>query len=293
MTPAGAADGRDLAFSHGLPPSFSSFPASTGESQARRAAARAALGATLRLDEAKARVKLGEGGCALDQALGGGLSREELHEIAPREAGDRASAFGFALAIAARLAHGRAILWVGDEAAMGETGALYAPGIDRHGLSSRRIVAVRANGARDALWALEEAVKSGAVGAAIGEIGRVGSAYDLTASRRLALAARAGATPCLLLLSGLTGQADALSSAAATRFEVAAAPSRRAESTGRTPLPGAPVWRARLAKRRGGAQAGFEEIGRSFRLAWRIETGALQDDDDAASVEPRSAASGG
>lgn len=289
MTPAGAAEGWDLAFSQGFPP-----PLSTPlDAAARREAARAALGAPPRFDEGRTRVKLGGENSALDRALGGGLAREELHEITPRAAGDRASAFGFALALASRLALGRAILWVGDEAALNETGAPYAPGLERHGLSSRKIVAVRANGARDAFWALEEAVKSGAVGAAVGEIGRVGSAYDLTASRRLALAARAGATPCLLLLSGLTGQTDALSSAATTRFEVAAAPSRRAEATGRLPLPGAPIWEARLAKRRGGAPAGFEEIGRSFRLAWRIETGALEDDDNAASVEPRSAASGG
>jgi len=304
MTPAGAADGRGLALAQILAPSLT-------DPSARRDAARAALRAQARLDETPTRVKLGESGdaldrddpgcaldrddsgCALDRALGGGLIRAALHEIAPAAAGDRAAAFGFALAVAARLAAGRPILWVGDEAALIETGLPYAPGLDRHGVAARRVVAVRAQSARDAFWALEEATKSGAVGAALGEIGRVGTTYDLTASRRLALAARAGATPCLLLLSGLPGQADALSSAATTRFEIAAAPSRRAASTGRLPLPGPPRWEARLAKRRGGAEAGFEEIGRRFRLAWRIETGALRDDDDTAAVEPDSAASGG
>jgi hypothetical protein len=291
MTPAGAADGRGLAFSGPSSPPLSEDPGT------RLAAARAALGASVTLDAEAARVSLGDGddgeaGCALDRAMGGGLARDGLHEIVPRGAPDRASAFGFALALAARLAAGRAILWIGDEASFAETGLPYAPGLDRHGLPSRRVIAVRARDAREALWALEEAVKSGAAGAAVGEIGRIGSAYDLTASRRLALAARAGGTPCLLLLAGLTGQADALSSAAMTRFEIAAAPSRRAASTGRLPLPGPPCWEVRLAKRHGGGAEGFDEIGRSFRLAWRIETGALRDD-DAAFVEPRSAASGG
>lgn len=320
MTPDGAADGRGLALAQGQPPpSFS-------DHAARLATARAALRAQARLDEDVARLGAqGEDGrCdaraqesarpraksqdaaprgapnqdgarsgALDRALGGGLSRAALHEIAPAAAGDRAAAFGFALAVAARLAAGRAILWVGDEAALRETGLPYAPGLDLHGAAARRIVAVRAQSARDAFWALEEATKSGAVGAALGEIGRVGAAYDLSVSRRLALAARAGATPCLLLLSGRAGQADALSSAATTRFEIAAAPSRRAASAGRLPLPGPPRWEARLAKRRGGGAEGFEDIGRRFRLAWRVETGALQDDDDATAVEPRSAASGG
>ena len=165
MTPAGAADGRGLALS-GL-----ASPPLSEDLAARLAAARAALGAGRALDAATARVRLGDGfdgaagsGCALDRALGGGLAREGLHEIAPRGAPDRASAFGFALALAARLAQGRAILWVGDEATFAETGLPYAPGLDRHGLPSRRVIAARARHAREGPWALGEAAKSGAAG---------------------------------------------------------------------------------------------------------------------------------
>ena len=39
---------------------------------------------------------------ALDRALGGGLSGDALHEIAPASPGDGAAAMGFALALAAR-----------------------------------------------------------------------------------------------------------------------------------------------------------------------------------------------
>lgn len=324
MTPPGAAEGRRSAFSGPDAPHPSSL---CDDAATRRETARALLRRSEAPATTRNRIRLGaacaahetqdeergRGRDALDRALGGGLLREALHEIAPKAAGDRVAAFGFTLAVAARLAQGRPILWVGDEATLAENGAPYAPGLERHGIAPRRLVMVRAVSARDAFWALEEATKSGAVGAAVGEIGRVGSAYDLTASRRLALAARAGATPCLLLLSGLPGQADALSSAAATRFEIAAAPSRGAAAgEGAAPsdplspdppssdpplsglsLPGPPCWEGRLAKRRGGAQAGFEEIGRRFRLMWRIETGALEDDDEAAFVEPRSAVSGG
>src|SRR5882724_58090 len=39
-----------------------------------------------------------------DAMLGGGLSDDSLHEIAPAQAGDGAAAMGFALALAARFA---------------------------------------------------------------------------------------------------------------------------------------------------------------------------------------------
>ena len=65
---------------------------------------------------------------ALDAALGGGLSGDSLHEIAPAEAGDGAAAMGFALALAARFcdaAPARAsALVVSEDFCAAETGAL-------------------------------------------------------------------------------------------------------------------------------------------------------------------------
>ena len=85
---------------------------------------------------------------------------------------------------------------------------------------------VRAPDAALAFWAIEEALKCGAPAVVIGEIWSL-KGYSLAASRRLLLAARKGKTPALLVLASAYGQAERLSSAAETRFEIAAAPSAR------------------------------------------------------------------
>ena len=102
-------------------------------------------------------------------------------------------------------------------------GALYGPGLVAHGLALSRLVFVRAPDAALAFWAIEEALKCGAPGVVVGEIWSL-KGYSLAASRRLLLAARKGETPALLILASAYGQAERLSSAAETRFEIAAAP---------------------------------------------------------------------
>ena len=111
---------------------------------------------------------------ALDPALGGGLSGDALHEIAPAQAGDGAAAIGFALALAARFVaaspRSSAALLISEDFCARETGALYGPGLAAHGLSLDRLILVRAPDARALLWAMEEALKSGALAAVVGEM---------------------------------------------------------------------------------------------------------------------------
>jgi protein ImuA len=199
---------------------------------------------------------------ALDGALAGGLSGDGLHEIAPAGPGDGAAAMGFALAVGARFlaaAPPRAsALLIADDFCARETGALYGPGLAAMGLAMERLVIVSAPDARALLWAMEEALKSGAPAFVIGEMWGGARHYDLTASRRLLLAARSGGAPALLVHGGAFGGADNLSSAAETRFEIACAPSAHAGSAaGRLPLPGPPAFALRLlkARLRPGAQA--------------------------------------
>ena len=166
---------------------------------------------------------------ALDSALGGGLADDALHEIAPAEPADGAAAMGFALALAARFLSQRsaAALVIGEGFAAHEAGALYGPGLVAHGLPLSRLVFVQAPDAALAFWAMEEALKCGAPAAVVGEIWNL-KGYSLAVSRRLLLAARKGRTPALLILASAYGQAERLSSAAETRFEIAAAPSAKA-----------------------------------------------------------------
>jgi protein ImuA len=188
---------------------------------------------------------------AFDSALGGGLADDALHEIAPARPQDGAAAMGFALALAARFINHRpaSALIIGEGFAAEESGALYGPGLVAHGLTLSRLVFVRAPDAALALWAMEEALKCGAPAVVVGEIWSL-KGYSLVASRRLLLAARKGRTPALLILASAYGQAERLSSAAETRFEIAAAPSAATPAAAGLDLPGPFACGARLIKAR-------------------------------------------
>ncbi len=220
---------------------------------------------------------------ALDGALGGGLAGDALHEIAPAGPGDGAAAIAFALCLAARF-HAASprrapVLIAYEEFCTREAGALYGPGLAAFGLSRGDLVFVNAPDGRALLWAMEEALKSGALAAVIGELWSVAKHYGLAASRRLLLAAHKGETPALIVHGGLFGQTEALSSAAETRFEIAAAPSRRLPpASGNLGLPGAPAFAVRLVKARlspaaQGPPARLFDETRSTRLEWSsVET---------------------
>ena len=244
---------------------------------------------------------------AFDSALSGGLADDALHEIAPARPADGAAAMGFALALAARFLSQRPwpalALVIGEGFAAEESGALYGPGLVAHGVALSRLVFVRAPDAALAFWAIEEALKCGAPAVVVGEIWSL-KGYSLAASRRLVLAARKGKVPALLILASAYGQAERLSSAAETRFEIAAAPSATIPATAGPDLPGPFACGARLVKARF-ARAGPEAPSQPFdarrviRLEWRSQDMIFKDmtfkdmavDDQAISF-PLAAASG-
>jgi protein ImuA len=151
----------------------------------------------------------------VDRALGGGLARGALHEIAACGEAHIAAATGFALGLAAQ---SQAIVWVAEDRALLESGAPYGPGLDLFGLKPERLLTVTGAKAGDVLWAMEEALRCRAVGAVIGEVRSPSSAIDLVATRRLSLAAAAHGATALLLRT--TPEMEA--SAAATRWVVEA-----------------------------------------------------------------------
>jgi protein ImuA len=254
---------------------------------------------------------------AFDSALGGGLADDALHEIVPAQPADGAAAIGFALALAARFINRRpaSALVIGEGFAADESGALYGPGLVAHGLALSRLVFVRAPDAALAFWAIEEALKCGAPAVVIGEIWSL-KGYSLAASRRLLLAARKGKTPALLILASAYGQAERLSSAAETRFEIAAASSATIPAAAGLDLPGPFACGARLIKARLARAGPFVDAvddgvrdqrsrlqafdpGRVIRLEWRSQDMTFKDmtfggmgvDDQAISL-PLAAASG-
>ena len=87
------------------------------------------------------------------------------------------------------------LLWVRQEALTAETGAPYPPGLAEIGLDPAAVAFIRVRDAKEALQAGAEAGRCATVGATLIELFGEARAYDLTASRRLALAAAAAGAP--------------------------------------------------------------------------------------------------
>lgn len=192
-------------------------------------------------------VSLGDPG--LDAVLPeGGLELGTIHEILPAAAADTGAAFGFGLGLLARIAGGRPgpVLWVATRDP-GRHGTAYPPGLTAVGLDPGRLIHLQAHSARDALWALEESLATAAFAAVIGVLACDGRHYDFTASRRLSL--RAAATGGTALVLRIGDAAPAGSTAAATRWSVAARPSVPARHPGHAmPGVGRPRWRVGLQR---------------------------------------------
>lgn len=160
-------------------------------------------------------------GCAgLDAALAGGFAYGRVHEFYAVEAVDAAAAAGFVGAIASGMAPGRAVLWLRSQRAARAAGAVQANGLNElaaagHGLAGGLIAVVP-----DALALLRtaaDAVRCAALGAVIVEGWGMMRELDLTASRRLALAAAQSGVPLLMLRI----DAEPVPSSAQTRWRVA------------------------------------------------------------------------
>ncbi len=158
---------------------------------------------------------------APDGMLKGGLVLSELHELTPAGPTHYGAVLGFALALAA-LARGKqgAIVFIQQDFAALEAAALYGLGGAPFGLDPERFLLIRAATAKDALWAMEEALKTRGITVVIGELAERGDAADLTATRRLSLAAQKGNSLALLLRQYPWCEP----SAAATRWQIAGAP---------------------------------------------------------------------
>jgi protein ImuA len=182
------------------------------------------------------RIALGAQNFSLDRVLGGGLQIGALHDLVAAHPRDAMATAAFACALAIRFGRTRsrgAFVWIVEDIGAREEGLPYAPGLHLHGLDPARLIFVRTINVRDTLWVMEEALKCKGVSAVLAETWAKAGDYSLTVSRRLALAARAGGTAGLLRHASAAGEADAITSAAATRFEIAARRSLPQPAAGR------------------------------------------------------------
>jgi protein ImuA len=161
-------------------------------------------------------------GCdALDARLDGGLARGALHELCAGASEGHAAASGFALMLAARASGEKPILWVREDKGVRQHGRLYAPGLVELGIDPARIILMTAPDTLSALRVGADILGCMAIGAAVIEPWGEAKKLDLTASRRLVLAAEKSRVAAFVLRDTATDFA----SAAATRWSVAAAPS--------------------------------------------------------------------
>ncbi|CAM5768773.1 ImuA family protein [Bosea minatitlanensis] len=224
--------------------------------------------------------RVGLGAAEIDAALSGGLERSALHEVYAAGTAGLAAATGFALGLALRAARGdaqggvhedaqegaagsgRPILWVRQDFVDAETGRLHAPGLNEFGLDPARLLLVRARDGEGVLRAGAEGARCPALGAVLIEPWGEPRAFDLTASRRLALAAEGSGVTTLLLRVA----AAEMPSAARTRWQVRPLASRALEAN----APGGPAFGLRLLRQRGGVAE------REWRVEWNRDRCAFE-----------------
>jgi hypothetical protein len=194
----------------------------------------------------------------IDRRLAGGLDAAALHEVKGEgraggtATGDWAAALGFALRLALRRlgafeprsADTRPqILWCWPSVFARELGHPYGQGLACLGLEPSSCLFVEAARAGDALWAMEEGLRSQSLALVIGVLGEVA----LTPARRLSLAAAGHRTPCLII----TDPREPAAASTATRWRVGA--HKSAPHLFDAGAPGAPRYAVSLERCRVGA----------------------------------------
>lgn len=206
------------------------------------------------------------GHAGVDGWLGGGLTRGRLHEVMAEEGEDAGSLSGFAAMLAIRAGEGRPLLWLRTEAAEKKGGRLYATGLGEIGIDAAGMLLGLVADDATLLRTASDAARCAGLGALMVECWGDPKALDLTATRRLMLAAEHSGVTVLLLRVG----ARESPSVAETRWRVTPAPSVALP----TNAPGPPVFEIELLRRRAGP------AGRSWRVEWNRERRVFQVPDE-------------
>jgi protein ImuA len=179
-----------------------------------------------------------------DRMAAGGIDGAGLHEIAAASSrlGDDAAASLFAAGIAARFASkpGFTVLWALSRF------DLYAPGLEQVGLGPSQLLYAQGKNDQEVLAVTEDALRDGSLACVIAEV----KTADMTATRRLQLAASDGKTPMLLYRRHRTRDQCPLTtnSSAMTRWRIGCVPSLPPPHLG----VGRPRWSVELVRQRGG-----------------------------------------
>jgi len=176
------------------------------------------------------------------------MSLGALHEFRAEDWRDGPAVQGLALAIAGKIAARAAkpVVWIGRRHESASSGGAYAGGLVFFGLDPDEMIFVFPRTAQETLWAAEEAARASSLAAVLIEFFNPHGALNLTATRRLQLAAEKSGATLILLRGPRNGEP----SAARLRASVSAAPS--AMDRYDMKASGNPRWRVRLERCRTG-----------------------------------------
>jgi protein ImuA len=206
---------------------------------------------------------------------------EPLEEVGAAEPGDLAAALAFTLArLTAASNEIRPIALVTTADGLAERGRPFAGGIQGWGAGFERLIWVRARREGEALWALEEVLKSGAVAGGLALV----AAPPFVTTRRLEFAAREGRATGVLLRAGPAGDL----SAARRRWRIGALGSSL--DAWDPAAPGGVRLRAELLRRRDGPPGAWDlerdnETG-GLRVAAGLAGHGLDEGERRRDVEP-------
>ncbi|OYY67572.1 ImuA family protein [Sphingomonas sp. 28-63-12] len=204
------------------------------------------------------------GHAVIDAAIGGGIMRARLHEIFAETIDDSGSAAGFAAMLCVQLARpGATIFWLREQAAEARGGCLHAPGLAELGIDPGRVILGVMDDALGLLRVAGEVVRCPDIDVAVIELWKNPRVLDLTASRRLAVAAQGSGVTALMLRA----DAEPGPSAAQTRWSVASAIAAPLEAS----APGYPTFELNLLRQRGGS------ADRSWQVEWNRDQGVFRE----------------
>lgn len=207
-------------------------------------------------------VRFATGHDDIDAWLGGGLTRGRLHEMMAAEGEDSGALAGFAAMLAMRAAPDRPILWLRTEAAERQAGRIYATGFTELGVPGGLLLLGLVADEAMLLRTAADAARCAGLGTLVVEAWGTSRLIDLTATRRLMLAAEHSGVTVLLVRAA----ARESPSVADTRWRVSPAPSVALPAD----APGQPAFDLELLRRRAGP------AGRQWRVEWNRERRSFQ-----------------
>lgn len=168
------------------------------------------------------------------------LAKAALHEFAA-VADEAVSATAFALLANPTT---KPIMWLRDDRARREGGCVYAPGLVQLGIDPASLIVVTTPDDKSLLKASVDCLRCSGIGAVLIETWGRTTALDLTATRRLTLAAERSGVPALLVRANAVPEP----SAAWTRWRIGSAPSVQLLAD----APGHPCFQIELLRDRAG-----------------------------------------